>query len=295
MLGLNKAITRRDFLRGTAYAALAAMFGKGLAGGKEGERRSKVVLVRHPDALDEDHKPNPEVIARMLDDAVKELTGVDDPVEAWRRIVKPDDLVGIKTNVWAYMPTPKEVEDAIRKRVMDAGVPEERIRMDDRGARRTLADCTALINARPLRTHHWAGIGGCLKNYIPFSDYPPRYHPNACADLGHIWTLPIVKGKTRLNVLVVLRPLFHGRGPHHFNPKYLWDYKGLLVSFDPVAVDAVGVRLLTLKRKEYFGEDIPFPNLTHHVIYADVKYKLGVSDLKRIDLVKIGWEEGSLI
>ncbi|RKY00293.1 hypothetical protein DRP77_11725, partial [Candidatus Poribacteria bacterium] len=230
MFGLNRAITRRDFLRGTAYAALAAMFGKGLAGGKEGERRSKVVLVRHPDALDEDHKPNPEVIARMLDDAVKELTGVDDPVEAWRRIVKPDDLVGIKTNVWAYMPTPKEVEDAIRKRVMDAGVPEERIRMDDRGARRTLADCTALINARPLRTHHWAGIGGCLKNYIPFSDYPPRYHPNACADLGHIWTLPIVKGKTRLNVLIVLRPLFHGRGPHHFNPKYLWDYKGLLVS-----------------------------------------------------------------
>ena len=62
-----------------------------------------------------------------------------------------------------------------------------------------------------------------------------------------------------------------------------------------MAVDAVGVRLLTLKRKEYFGEDIPFPNLTHHVIYADVKYKLGVSDLKRIDLVKIGWEEGSLI
>ena len=154
MLGLNKAITRRDFLRGTAYAALAAMFGKGLAGGKEGEKRSKVVLVRHPDALDEDHKPNPEVIARMLDDAVKELTGVDDPVEAWRRIVKPDDLVGIKTNVWAYMPTPKEVEDAIRKRVMDAGVPEERIRMDDRGARRTLADCTALINARPVSYTH---------------------------------------------------------------------------------------------------------------------------------------------
>lgn len=292
MARLDKAITRRDFLRGTAYAALAAMLGR-LAEGKE--RRSKVVLVRHPDALDKDHKPNPEVIAGMLDDAVKELTGVDDPVEAWRRVVKPDDLVGIKTNVWAYMPTPKEVEDAIRRRVMDVGVPEDRIRIDDRGARRTLADCTAFINVRPLRTHHWAGIGGCLKNYIPFSDYPPKYHPNACAELGHIWTLPIVKGKTRLNILVVLRPLFHGRGPHHFNPKYLWDYKGLLVSFDPVAVDAVGVRLLTLKRREYFGEDIPFPNLTHHVMYADVKYGIGVSDLKRIDLVKLGWKEGALI
>jgi hypothetical protein len=272
------------------------MFGRGIAEEKgEKPKRSKVVLVRHPDALDGNHKPNPEVINGMLDEAVKALTGVDDPVEAWRRIVKPDDLVGIKTNVWAYMPTPKEVEEAIRRRVIDAGVPEGKIRKDDRGARRTLANSTALINARPLRTHHWSGIGGCIKNYAPFAEFIPRYHPNACADLGHIWTLPIVKGKTKLNVLVVLRPLFHGRGPHHFNPRYQWDYKGLLVSFDPVAVDAVGVHLLIAKRREHFGEDIPFPNLTHHVIYADVKYKLGVSDLKRIDLVKIGWKEDVLI
>ncbi|HID55359.1 TPA: DUF362 domain-containing protein [Candidatus Poribacteria bacterium] len=291
---LRRPITRRDFLRGSAYAALAAMFGKGIAE-EEKPSRSKVVLVRHPDALDEKHNPNPKVISEMLDDAVKALTGADNPVEAWRRILNPNDLVGIKTNVWAYMPTPREVEEAIKRRVIDAGVPEERIKKDDRGARKTLADCTALINARPLRTHHWAGIGGCIKNYAPFAKYIPKYHPNACADLGHIWTLPIVKGKTRLNVLVVLRPLFHGRGPHHFNPKYQWDYKGLLVSFDPVAVDAVGVHLLTIKRRGYFGEDIPFPNLTHHVIYADVKYKLGVSDLKRIDLIKIGWEEDILI
>jgi len=267
-------------------------------------KHSKVVLVRHPDALDRKGKPVPEVIQEMLDEAVKALVGTDDPLEAWAKIVKPDDLVGIKSNVWYFLPTPKEVVEAIRRRVAQVGVPKGRIKVDDRGARRTLARCTALINARPLRTHYWAGIGGCLKNYIPFVPNPARYHPDACADLGAIWKLPIVRGKTRLNVLVVLRPLFHGRGPHHFSERYLWDYRGILVSFDPVAADAVGVELLARIRRLHFGREtplvttagpLPFRESAKHVRIADVRYGIGVSDLKRIELLKVGWKEGILI
>lgn len=291
-------LTRRDFLRGTAYATIATVIGTTVTaeGTAKPDKRSRVVLIRHPDALDKDHKPNPEIIQRMLDDGVKILLDSDDTAEAWRQLINPDDSVGIKTNVWAYMPTPKELEEAMWRRIEDVGVKRDRIRIDDRGARKTLADCTALLNARPLRTHHWSGIGGCLKNYIMFVRLPFRYHPSACADLGHIWTLPIVKGKTRLNVLVVLRPLFHGRGPHHYSPQYVWDYKGLLISSDPVALDAVGVQLLSAKRREYFGEDTSFPKRTiHHVIYAEVRHHVGVSDPERIDLVKAGWTEGVLI
>ena len=292
-------LTRRDFLRGTACAAMATAFGTPITIRAEektkSDRRSRVVLVRHPDALDKNHNPDAEVIQHMLDEGVKTLLEIDDTVEAWRQLIKPDDRVGIKSNVWAYLPTPKELEDAIWRRIGNAGVPEDRIRMDDRGARKTLENSTTLINVRPLRTHHWAGIGGCLKNYIMFVTLPFKYHSNACASLGHIWTLPMVKDKTRLNVLVVLQPLFHGRGPHHYNPKYVWDYKGMLISSDPVAVDAVGVQLLSAKRQDYFGEDEPFPKRTHHVMYADVKYNVGISDLKRIDLVKVGWTEGVLI
>lgn len=293
----DDVFTRRDFLWGTTYTTIAAALAKhGLVEGKpQSVNRSKVVLVRHADALDSDHNPNAEVIQHMLDEGLKALLEIDDPVEAWRELVQPKDLVGIKSNVWAFIPTPKEVEDAIRRRIVEAGVEKDRIRIDDRGARRTLGDCTALINARPLRTHHWSGIGGCLKNYIMFVRLPFRYHGNACENLGRIWTLPIVKNKTRLNVLVALRPLFHGRGAHHYNPKYVWDYKGILISTDPVAVDAVGVRLLSAKRRDYFGEDVPFATRAHHVMYADVKHKIGVSDPKRIDLIKVGWMEGALI
>jgi hypothetical protein len=293
----QRGLTRRDFLRGTAYTTIASVLGSSRAawGKPLPDGRSRVVLVRHQDALDRNHVENPEIIQSMLDDGLRILFQTDDPLEVWHHLIKPDDLVGIKTNVWAHMPTPRAVEDALRRRVLNSGVPADRIRVDDRGARETLGACTTLINTRPLRTHHWAGIGGCLKNYIMFVRFPFRYHSNACASLGKIWTLPIVKEKTRLNVLVVLRPLFHGRGPHHYNRTYQWDYKGLLISPDPVALDAVGIRLLSAKRREFFGEDKPFPKHTHHVMFADARYNVGVSDPDRIDLIKVGWKEGVLI
>ncbi|MEJ5251500.1 MAG: DUF362 domain-containing protein [Chthonomonadetes bacterium] len=287
---MSGLLTRRDLLKATAGAALAM-----LAPESPAQKRAKVVLVRHPDAVDANGKVNAEVVGKMLDEAVVALLGVKKPIDAWKQLVKPNDLVGIKTNVWTPLPTPKEVENAIQKRVQDAGVPAERIRIDDRGARVTLAPCTALINVRPVRTHWWSGIGGCIKNYIIFSENPSSYHPDACSSLGAVWDLPAVKGKTRLNILLALTPLFHGRGPHHWDPRYVWQYKGLFVSLDPVAIDAVGLHLIQAKRRQHFGEDIALETPPKHIVEADVKYGLGVSDLRRIELVKLGWKEEILI
>lgn len=301
-------LTRRDFMRAISCAALAAALplescaddGEQPQEGEKPRDRSqgkpsKVVLVRDKDALDEEGRPVPEVIQRMLDDAVNELFGTENPVDAWKTLVKPSDIVGIKSNVWTPLSTPTELLETIKTRMVDAGVEEKNIRIDDRGARRTLAGSTALINARPLRTHHWAGIGGCIKNMIMFVESPPDYHPDMCASLAAIWELPIIKGKTRLNILVVLTPQFYTRGPHHFDSTYVWEYKGLLVSQDPVAVDAVGVRILEAKRKLHFEEDRPLAHLAKHVRIAEEKHGLGVSDMSRIELVKLGWMEDVLV
>ena len=299
-LARRRGITRRDFLRSGAGAAFAVAVGlPRLATAAEGpgtsRTMSRVVLVRDKDVLASDGAVNAEILERMMDQAVTALIGEDDPIECWRRMVKPEDLVGIKSNVWANLPTPEPLVDAFRRRIADAGVPPDRVRVTDRGALRDLADCSALINARPLRTHDWAGIGGCLKNYIVFTPRPSDYHPDTCADLGRIWNLPIVKDKTRLNVLVVLGPLFHGRGPHHFDRRYIWHYNGLLVSRDPVAVDAVGVQLLESKRRLHFGEERPLAPIAKHVRYAETRHHIGVSDSNRIELVRIGWQEDVLI
>jgi hypothetical protein len=296
-----KGITRRDFLRGSAAFTVAGMVGGAGTGSLVREAaaqdRARVVLVRDPNVLDGAGKLNGDVLGRMLDQAVVASLGESDPATAWKRLVRPSDTVGIKTNSWNYLRTPPALEAAIKRRVMEAGVPEGRIGIDDRGvlANPIFQKSTALINVRPFRTHYWSGVGGLLKNYIMFSESPSSWHDDSCASLAGLWDLPMVKGKTRLNVLVMLTPLFHGKGPHHFHKDYIWEYKGLLVGTDPVAVDATGLRVLEAKRRAHFGEDLALPVSPKHIRVAQEKYRLGVADPSRIEVVRLGWMEGALI
>ncbi|HEX7502405.1 MAG TPA: DUF362 domain-containing protein [Acidobacteriota bacterium] len=295
----KKTISRRKFIRDSAAAMAAGTLALAFPAkqGAQAAPKTKVVLIRDRDVVGENGAVNAEVVQRMLDDAVKTLCGEKDAAAAWKKIVRPDDIVGIKTNVWQALPTPPQLEEAIRSRVLSAGVKAENISVRDRGL---LADpvfmkATALVNVRPMRTHDWSGLGTLLKNYIMFVPDPPRFHPDSCADLAALWQLPEVKGKTRLNVLVMLTPLFHSVGPHGFNPAYVWKYNGLLVGLDAVAVDATGARIIQAKRREFFGEDRPINPPPKHIELADTRHHLGTADPAKIDLVKLGWTEGILI
>ena len=121
-----------------------------------------------------------------------------------------------------------------------------------------------------------------------FVPRPADYHADACAALGAIWQLPDVKGKTRLNVLVMLTPQFHSLGPHSFSKEFVWPYSGLIVGTDVVAVDAVGARIIQAKRRAHFGEDralnpvgAPHPVRRHAVRHRQC-------DPAKIDLVRLG-------
>ena len=293
----EKKITRRNFLRATAGTAMAAALGPGLLEEARAEPTAKVVLIRNAGVLGPEDKVQEEILGSMLDEAVKSLLGVKEPLEAWRKLFKSSDVVGIKSNEWQKLPTPKELEAAIKRRLLDVGVAEKNIGIDDRGVLNNpiFLNATALVNTRPLRTHHWAGVGTCLKNYIQFVPNRPDYHEEGCSPLGKIWTYPIVKGKTRLNILCCLTPQFYGRGANFFDKRYVWPYKGLIVGSDPVAVDTVGAHLLQAKRIAFFGEDKALDVPPVHILVADTKYHLGVSDLSRIQLVKLGWMEEVLI
>lgn len=293
----EKVITRRDFLRGAAGTALAAAVGTAIPAAAKAEPRARVVLIRHADVLGRDGKLRGEIVQSMLDEAVKVLLGEKNPLSAWRKLVQPQDIVGIKSNVWWKLPTPGELEGAIQRRVLDVGVAGKNIAVDDRGVLQNpvFRKSTALINVRPLRTHHWSGVGTCLKNFIMFVPDPSSYHEEGCSPLGKIWHSPMVKGKTRVNILAAFTPQFYGRGAHYFDRRYVWPYKGLIVGTDPVAVDAVGARLLQVKRTAFFGEDRMLDVPPVHITVADKKYNLGVSELEKIEFIKLGWMEEVLI
>ncbi|MFH1242097.1 MAG: hypothetical protein V1689_07000 [Pseudomonadota bacterium] len=296
----EKVITRRDFMRTGSCMVLGGLMGLPLLGNspvRGAEKESKVALVREKEVMDNSGHLRPDVLQDMLDRSVTALFGISDPVMAWKRLVEPTDIVGIKSNVWYHLPTPRPLEEAIRRRVMDAGVREENVSVDDRGVLRdpVFEQSTALINVRPMRTHDWSGLGTLIKNYIMFVDNPWSYHGNACENLGAIWKLHHVKGKTRLNVLVMLTPLFYGTGPHHFNRKYTWPYCGLIVSIDPVAADAIGARIIQAKRNLFFGKVTPISPPPRHIEVADTRFGLGNSREELIHLIRLGWDENILI
>lgn len=295
----KKVITRRDFLRTTSCMAVGSLMG--LTGGgiasAEDPRASRVVLVRDKNVLDDRARPIPSVLENMLDRAVVALLGTNDPLSAWKQLIFKDDVVGIKSNVWHYLATPQALEDIIRKRLLDVGVSGEDMAVDDRGVLQNpvFSRSTALINVRPMRTHHWSGVGTLLKNYIMFSPRPYTYHGRACEKLGALWRLPGVNGKTRLNILVMLTPLFHGVGPHHFSKAHTWKYYGLIVSTDPVAADATGARIIQAKRNAFFGKPSPISPPPRHITAADRLFGLGNSRPERIHLIQLGRKEDALI
>jgi hypothetical protein len=284
----SPSLDRRGFLSVGGGAAAAALLGaarKGAAGAK-----ARVVLVRRREVLGVDGRVNGPVLHGMLNEAVSALLGEKDAGAAWRRLVTPADVVGVKSNVWGPLPTPPELEQAIRDEVVKAGVRAENVAVDDRGVRSSpvFRRMTALVNVRPMRTHAWSGLGTCLKNMIMFVENPPDYHGDTCATLGAIWHLPQLAGKVRLNVLVMLTPQFHSVGPHSFAKDLTWPYYGLVVGLQPVPVDATGARIIQAKRRQHFGADRPISPSPHHIEIAESRYGLGPSDPAQIDLVRIG-------
>jgi hypothetical protein len=290
-----RSISRRQFIKSASAATLGTtllLHGRETAALPQADK-SRVVLVRDINVLDDNGQPRAAAVQDMLDAGIKALTGRPDPQSAWKTFIKPGDIVGLKNNRWPYLRTTPEVENAIKKRIMEVGVQEANFSVDDLNVLQNpiFRKATALINARPMRSHHWAGVGSLIKNYIMFIPDPSVIHPDSCADLASIWDLPLIKGKTRLNVLVMFTPQFHSFGPHSFNPKYVWKYYGLILAFDPVAADAIGLRIIEAIRREYFGDDRPLNPPAKHIAVADTKYHLGAADPQKIELIKIGYDK----
>jgi hypothetical protein len=289
----GRGVTRRDFVRGTAgVAAGVSLFGVGWADQAAREPRSAtVVLVRDQRVLFGDHQVDVAVLNEMLGQTVTRVTGRPTPREAWRSLIKPEDTVGLVATPHLN-PTHEEVIAGVRGALVEAGIPADRIRLAQGGPQKAEA-CTALISLPALKAHWLTGIGTVLKNYITYSGHPSRYHDENNDRLGEIWLLPHVKGKTRLVLVDALRPLCD-KGPQA-DPRYLWDYRGLIAGTDPVAVEAIGLKIITAKREVLRREPWPLSPPPLCVAMADKRYGLGTSRLGEITIERAGWAEGALV
>ncbi len=287
-------VTRRDFIRGTVGAALAASLGGlpwTIRNASAAARSSLVTVVRDKHVMDAAFQVDSSILQAMLDQTILHVTGQDQVQEAWSVLVKPDDIVGLVPTP-LLNPTHSELIEVVKTSLMkEVGIPAEHIVMAQ--GRRKPDHCTALISMPGLKGHWLTGIGTVIKNYILYSGRPSQYHYENSAKLGEIWLLPEVKDKTRLVLVDALHPLCD-KGPQ-LDPRYRWAYNGLIAGTDPVAVETVCLRILTKKRHALRGEPWPLSPPPLCVEAADKIYGLGTSNLNEITIVPLGWQEDLLL
>lgn len=288
----SNALTRRDFVRGTVGAAVAAsLLGTPLESHAAPAIKSYVALVRNQGVLNTSNQVNELVLGDMLTQVLRMVTGQADEVSAWRKLVKGSDIIGL-VHTDHLNKTHPELVDAVKRSLRMAGIPDEKIQMVQ-GSPNKVKQCDALISLPALKAHWLTGIGTVFKNYITFNGSPSGYHDSNNAKLGEIWNMPHVKGKTKLVLVDALRPLCD-KGPQP-DPRYLWQYKGLIAGTDPVAVETVCLKVIMQKRQALRGEPWPLSPPPLVVEMADKQYGLGTSKLEEIQIVRSGWMEDALV
>jgi hypothetical protein len=288
---VRRRVTRRDFLASAGAAAAVSLAGRGLftealaqvteeAAPQRSEALSRVAEIRSELVL-VGRSVHPTLLRDMLAVGLTTITGRKDPAEAWRTLLAPDDVVGLKFNQSASASlgvTPPMVEALVgsltaagwdAKRIVPIEIPDAlyeklgttRPRQDwladevqfgevrDRLSG-VLEQVTAIVNVPFLKHHNIAGVTCCLKNLShALVKHPARLHGNKCAPyIGDIVALPAIRQKLRLHVVNALR-IVTDKGPEATEP-FVHDYRGLLFGVDPVAVDAIGLEILNRVRTD---------------------------------------------
>ena len=146
--------------------------------------------------------------------------------------------------------------------------------------------CTAIVNVPVLKDHDLAGTSIGMKNFFGIIHNPNKYHDSNCnpyiADLN---SHPYIKGKLRLIICDALKAQYNG-GPA-FKPQWAWDYRGILVGTDPVALDRIGTQIIEDKRKEVNMLSLKEAGREPIYINTAAKLGLGFDDPALIDVVSI--------
>jgi len=148
--------------------------------------------------------------------------------------------------------------------------------------------CTAVINVPILKDHGIVGMTNALKNFFGAIHNPNKYH-DFFGDpyIADVNMFSEIRKKTRLTITDALTAQFEGGPP--FMPQWAWNFNGIIVGMDRVAMDAYAWKLIDEKRKE---KGLPtLKEAGREPIYirtaADENHRLGTEDLSKIELIQV--------
>jgi uncharacterized protein (DUF362 family) len=155
-----------------------------------------------------------------------------------------------------------------------------------RFARVMVDELTAVISVGRLKDHGLAGVTLSLKNWYGVVNNPNKLHSDSCAPyVPHLVAHPLVHDKLRLSVVDGSEGQCHG-GPGQA-PNWAWPYEGFLASTDPVALDAIGWRILDARRREVGLMPVADEDREPRYIAGAAGLGLGVDDPARIEVVDV--------
>ncbi|MHC4481156.1 MAG: DUF362 domain-containing protein, partial [Planctomycetota bacterium] len=145
---------------------------------------------------------------------------------------------------------------------------------------------TAVVSVPVLKDHDLAGVSVGMKNFYGVIHNPNKYHDNHCDPyVAELCTVPYIRDRLRLVVCDALLAQCHA-GPNYC-PPYAWKYSGLLVSTDPVALDAVGASVVEQERASRGLGSLEQVGRPPTWIRTATRLGLGEADLGAIEQVHV--------
>lgn len=168
------------------------------------------------------------------------------------------------------------------------GYTEEEYPVGDKKTRLTkifTEMCDSIINIPLIKDHGTAGFTGALKNHYGTIDNAREFHSNNCTSPGipEVNIIPIIRKKQKLIITNALSCVFNG-GPR-WDRKFMWNYGGILIGTDPVAIDTVMFNIINEKRK-LEGLSPISENVAKHIRLAS-ELGFGTNNINEIDLLEV--------
>jgi uncharacterized protein (DUF362 family) len=151
-------------------------------------------------------------------------------------------------------------------------------------ARVLVEDLTALINVGVLKDHDLSGVSLGLKNWYGTIHNPNKHHEDGCAPyIPHLAAYPLIRDKLRLTIIDGTIAQCHG-GPAR-NPIWTWPWEGVMASTDPVALDAVGWRMIEERRQQVDLPSLAAEKREPRWIADAAALGLGEADSEKIEVI----------
>lgn len=148
-----------------------------------------------------------------------------------------------------------------------------------------LKDCDALINIPVLKSHMMSGITFAMKNHYGSIYYPDLLHGDNMRGVAALNALPEIKDRTRLVIGDALTANL--RYTYSF-PYWKEDWIGdsIFMSFDPVAHDSMGLKLLTRELEKAGDDPASVIGMATPALQYAVELGLGTNDPANMQVIE---------